>query len=180
MRYSLCLAFLSLLALSGCSAYVGDRLKDASEIIDVGLGLSVGLEANARATKMFQLGIGSYSGDWMGLKEGRLALWREERSELGIAPLYFHEVFRTSDTLLDIRHPLILDPGYGPYLNDLGLMTDRGFFEVGGTVNFIVAGMDTANLHRFETRHRKSSTRPERTINLTRPIKPEPRVKKQH
>jgi hypothetical protein len=128
----------------GCAGYLQDRLKDASEIVELGVGYSKGLTLNLRATKLAQVGVGSYSGDWAGLREGCLCTWSEERTEFGLTPFLYHEVFRKSDRLVDIRHPLMWDPGYETFLNDLFLVTDRGFFEVGVTANIVVFGVDAA------------------------------------
>ncbi len=133
-----------LLLTGGCSGYIRDRLKDASEIVELGVGVSKGLCVNARATKILQVGAGGYSGMWGGLREGVFCSWLEDRAEFGVSPFYLHEVFRTSDTLVDIRHPLLLNPGYGEFLNDCCLLTDRGFFEIGFTVNAIFIGVDAA------------------------------------
>jgi hypothetical protein len=129
-------------AASGCAGYLRDRLKDASEIVELSAGLSIGVEANVRATKVLQAGVGSYNGDWCGLKEGRLAAWREHRVEMGIAPFFYQELKRTSDTLLEIRHPRYGESGFEIYMNDLHLITDRGLFEFGLTANLIVLGID--------------------------------------
>jgi len=59
--------FLSLtLAAAGCAGSVKDRLKDASEVFEFGVGVSKGVAFNVRATKAAQAGIGSYSGIWGG------------------------------------------------------------------------------------------------------------------
>jgi hypothetical protein len=143
MNRLLWISLLTLLPLSGCG-YFQDRLKDASEVIEVGLGLSPGVEANARVTKVFQVGFGSYSGHWVGLREGHLAYWTEERSEMGFSLLYFHELTRTSRTLVDFRHPLPTESGYSTYMADMNLITDRGFFEIGLTGNLVLVGFDVA------------------------------------
>jgi len=128
----------------GCAGYVQDRLKDASEVLEVGLGVSKGFTLNVRATKAAQIGVGSYSGDWAGLREGVLCTWTEERTEFGITPFYYHEVFRKNERLVGIHHPLLWDPGYEAFLNDFFLITDRGFFEVGVTANILFFGVDVA------------------------------------
>ena len=69
MKKLLLLCLLCVLPYSGCT-YFQDRLKDASEIVEVGVGFSMGLDLNVRATKAVQVGFGSYSGYWAGLKEG--------------------------------------------------------------------------------------------------------------
>jgi len=121
-----------------------DRFKDASEILEISAGVSVGVEANIRATKLIQVGFGSYSGDWAGLKEGRCASWCEERIEMGLSPFFFHELKRTSDTLVNIGHPAFGESSHDIYMNDLFLLTDRGFFEFGVTANIIGIGIDIA------------------------------------
>lgn len=136
------LVVMILLQTTGCAAYLRDRAKDASEIIELGIGLSVGVDLSGRATKVVQAGFGSYTGDWVGLKEGRFAVWHESRIEMGVSPFFFQELYRLSDTLLEIQHPILGDPGYEEFLNDYWLITDRGFFQVGATVNLIVVGVD--------------------------------------
>jgi len=143
-RSKLSILVVCLLSLSagGCASYLHDRLKDASEMFECGIGYSMGVTVNLRATKLAQAGVGAHSGEWAGLREGRFATWTEERSEFGFTPFYYHEVFRKSDDLIDIHHPLLWDPGYEQFLNDLFLLTDRGFFEVGLTVNALLVGVD--------------------------------------
>ena len=133
-----------ILSTCGCAGYFHDRCKDASEILELAVGDSRGFTLNLRATKVLQAGFGSYIGDWAGLREGFLCTWTEERTEFGISPFYYHEVFRKSDRVVNIRHPLLWDPGFETFLNDLFLITDRGFFEVGVTVNLVLFGVDAA------------------------------------
>lgn len=113
-------------------------------MFEAAVGLSIGVEVNVRATKVVQVGFGSYSGDWIGLREGRLAYWREGRIEMGLTPFYYHELNRKSDTLVDIRHPRFGEAGYGVYMNDFHIITDRGFFELGITANLVAIGVDLA------------------------------------
>lgn len=140
MRHLLLLCLLPCL-LSGC-AYLHDRWKDGTEIVEASVGLSVGVEANLRLTKPFQAGFGSYDGDWIGLKEGRLAYWHETRVEMGLPFYYLHEVYREDGILPGIAHPTFGEAAYTPYMNDLFLLTDRGFFEAGATADLLVAGAD--------------------------------------
>lgn len=140
---------LTLLALllpgSGCS-YLADRGLDLAQTVELAAGWSEGLEANVRATKFVQLGFGSYRGIyWFGLQDGRFDTWQEERSELGIGPLYVHEVFRSrTSRRLDLRFPLFGDPGFREHPFDLTHLSDRGLFEVGLTVNPVLFGLDVA------------------------------------
>jgi hypothetical protein len=144
-RSTLLLAIGTLIVMtSGCAGYFQDRLKDASEILELGVGASKGFTLNVRATKAAQVGVGAYSGDWVGLREGSICSWKEERIEFGLTPFYYHEVFRKSERLVDIHHPMMWDPGYETFLNDFFLITDRGFFEVGATLNLIYVGVDVA------------------------------------
>ena len=101
------------------------------------VGLSYGVDLSARVTRAVQAGFGAYEGDWVGLKEGRFAHWYMRRAEMGVSPFFFHEIYRTSDRLIDISHPIFTTASYDEYLNDLWLSTDRGFFSVGATVNMI-------------------------------------------
>ena len=138
---------LPLLLVTGCAGYLKDRMKDAVEVLEVSAGISVGVEANVRATKLLQAGFGSYNGDWAGLKNGRLAAWSEERVEMGVTPFYFHELIRDDlgkgdGKLVPIEHPLFGDAGFEPFMNDFYLLTDRGWFEAGITVNLICVGAD--------------------------------------
>ncbi len=132
------------IAAGGCAGYFHDRVKDASEMFEFGIGYSMGVAVNVRATKLAQVGVGGYSGEWAGLRDGSFATWIEERTEFGVTPLYYHEVFRKSDELIDIHHPLFWDPGHEQFLNDLFLLTDRGFFEVGLTINTVLVGVDVS------------------------------------
>lgn len=152
MRIQLSIVLLFLILSSGCS-YLKDRGKDALEIIDLSGGFSMGVEANARVTKPLQLGFGAYSGYWAGLKEGLFTTWEEDRAEMGLPFFYFHEIQRSGDRLVGIRHPLPGEQGYDEYLNDLFLINDRGFFEIGATANLIFfglnVGLETAELFDF-------------------------------
>jgi len=139
----LCLVLL-LFSFQGCAGYLGDRLKDASEMVEAGAGLSSGVALNVRLTKIAQAGFGSYTGRWAGLKEGSFAAWDETRMEAGFSPFYLHELYRKSETLVDIHHPRPWEPGFRSYLNDQFLLTDRGFCEVGLTLNFLFFGLDAA------------------------------------
>jgi hypothetical protein len=123
-----------------------DRGADAAQVLNLSVGWSEGLAANVRATKIAQVGFGSYRGIyWTGLKEGVFDVWQEQRSELGISLLYMHEVFRGDGaTLLDIQSPLYGDPGFREYAMDVTHDTDRGFFDVGLTGSLVVAGVDVA------------------------------------
>ncbi len=144
MRRTLPVAALLLLS-CGC-AYLKDRGLDLAQSVDLSLGFSEGVDVNLRATKVLQLGVGSYHAPlWFGLKDGLLDGWQEERSEIGIGPLYLHEVFRHEGSrLLDIRHPLFGDPGFREHSNDLTHLTDRGWLDVGGTLNLIFLGIDVS------------------------------------
>ena len=144
MRSTAVLVLLLSFLTTGCAGYLKDRLKDASEMLDASVGISVGVDANVRATKILQAGFGSYSGDWVGLKEGTPAHWREMRAEMGISPFYYHELQRKSPILVDIRHPQFGEAGYAAYLNDFHSLTDRSFFELGITFNLIAIGGDLA------------------------------------
>ncbi len=134
-----------LLVGSGC-AYLKDRGQDLAQSFDVAMGISEGVDVNLRVTKVMQVGVGSYHAPrWFGLKDGLLDGWEEERSEIGIGPFYLHEVFRHDGArLLDIRHPLFGDPGFREHSNDLTHLTDRGWFDVGFTLNLVFLGVDFA------------------------------------
>lgn len=136
----------ALAALAPACAYVKDRGLDLAQVADFSLGLSEGMDANLRVTKVAQVGVGSYRGIyWVGLKDGLVDVWEEERTELGFGPLYVHEVFRSRGcNLADIEHPLFGDPGFREHSFDLTHLTDRGWLDVGATLNLVFFGGDAA------------------------------------
>jgi hypothetical protein len=140
------LSVLVLASLAGCGSFGKDRALDFAQSFDLAAGWSEGLDVNVRATKYVQAGIGAYRGVyWAGLKDGVFDVWMEERSELGVGPLYQHEVFRShGKKLLDIDHPLFGDPGFRERSWDLRHMTDRGRFDFGATANVALFGIDVA------------------------------------
>jgi hypothetical protein len=143
MKFSfLAISLIVILSLTSCVSYLQDRAKDGAEMIDLGVGLSYGVDLSARVTRAIQAGFGAYEGDWVGLQEARFAHWYARRVEMGVSPLFFHEIYRTSDRLIDIRHPMFSGAFYDEYMNDLFLITDRGFFSVGATINLIFLGVD--------------------------------------
>lgn len=145
MRWNV-LPLLCAAAFAGCGSFGKDRALDFAQSFEFGAGWSEGLEVNLRATKVAQAGIGAYRGIyWAGLKDGVFDVWMEERSELGIGPLYIHEVFR-SDThdLLGIQHPLFGDPGFREHSWDVKHLTDRDWFDFGATVNVALVGFNVA------------------------------------
>lgn len=129
----------------GC-VFMTDRGHDLAQTIDVSVGYSEGLEFNLRATKLLQVGFGSYRGIyWTGLKDGVLDVWQEERSELGIGPLYVHEYFRTEGSKLpDHAYPLYGDPGFREWAFDLTHLSDRDLWDIGLTTNIAILGIDLA------------------------------------
>ncbi len=132
--------------MAGGCAYVADRGLDLAQVANLSLGLSEGVDLSVRVTKVAQAGVGSYRGlFWFGLKDGLFDAWEEERSEFGVGPLYIHEVFRDRGArLLAIRYPLFADPGFREYALDVTHLSDRGWFGVGATVNFIFLGLDVS------------------------------------
>ena len=141
----LSILLLATFASPACS-YVKDRGLDLAQTVDVSVGASEGLGFNLRATKLVQLGLGGYRGlYWVGLKDGLLDVWQEERSEFGVGPFYVHEVFRGDGArLLDIRYPLFGDPGFRERAFDPTHLSDRGWFDVGATFNPVLFGLDVA------------------------------------
>jgi len=137
---------LVLASLAGCGTFGKDRALDLAQSLDLAAGWSEGLDVNVRATKYLQVGLGAYRGVyWAGLKDGVFDVWEEERSELGIGPIYQHEVFRARGSkLLDIDHPLFGDPGFREHSWDLQHLTDRGRFDFGATANAALIGIDVA------------------------------------
>ncbi len=123
-----------------------DRGRDLAQTLDLSIGYSEGLEFNLRATKLLQVGFGSYRGIyWTGLKDGLLDVWQEERSELGIGPFYIHEYFRSEGSnLVDHAYPLYGDPGFREWTLDLTHLSDRGLLDLGITTNVAIVGVDFA------------------------------------
>lgn len=142
------LLFIALAAASagGCRGFVADRAHDLLDTANISIGYSEGFAVNLRATKIAQIGLGGYRGVfWAGLRSGELDVWMEERMELGVGPLYIHEVFRSrGHRLSDIRHPLFGDPGFREHSWDLSHLTDRGWTDVGFTANLVFLGIDMA------------------------------------
>lgn len=130
----------------GCGTFGKDRALDFAQTFDLAAGWSEGLDVNVRATKYLQVGLGAYRGMyWAGLKDGVFDVWEEERSELGLGPIYLHEVFRArGEKLLDIDHPLFGDPGFRERSWDLVHLTDRGVWDFGATANVALVGIDVA------------------------------------
>lgn len=137
---------LVLASLAGCGTFGKDRALDLAQSFDLAAGWSEGLDVNVRATKYLQVGLGAYRGVyWAGLKDGVFDVWEEERSELGLGPIYQHEVFRARGSkLIDIDHPLFGDPGFREHSWDLTHLTDRGRFDFGATANAALVGFDVA------------------------------------
>lgn len=144
MRRPLSFVLLASLGL-GCT-YAHDRALDLGQTINLSAGWSEGLEVNLRATKVLQVGAGAYQGKyWAGWKDGVADVWQEERSEIGIGPLYSHEVHRgDASKLLDIHHPFYTEPGFRTWSWDLDHLSDRGFFDLGATVDVALVGLDAS------------------------------------
>lgn len=136
---------LAVLCLLGCG-YAKDRAADALDVVDLSAGISEGFAVNVRATKLLQIGMGGYRGlAWAGLADGAFDVWQEERSEFGLGPLYVHEVFRwDTSRVLPIRFPLYGDPGFREIPWDLEHLSDRGWFDVGATLNVVFLGLNAA------------------------------------
>jgi hypothetical protein len=145
MKHSV-LALALAAATFGCGSFGRDRAYDLAQTFDLSVGHSEGFAVNVRATKVFQVGLGSYRGlRWIGLEEGVFDRWSEERSELGIGPLYVHEYFRDDgERLLDYQHPLWGDPGFREHAYDFRQLTDRDVFDFGVTANVALVGIDVA------------------------------------
>lgn len=140
-----CLA-LAAATFGGCSPFMADRGHDLAQVMDLSAGYSEGFCVNLRASKFVQVGLGGYRGIyWTGLKSGEFDVWMEERAELGVGPLYMHEVFRSDGCrILDINHPLFGDAGFREYSWDLSHLTDRGWLDIGATVNLVILGLDAS------------------------------------
>jgi hypothetical protein len=138
---------LSLLALSsgGCSlASWRDRAHDFAQIFDASVTVGPGMAADVRVTELAQVGVGDFDGDSVGLMDGRLALAREQRSELGVSLLHTYEYRRTSRQLLDVRDPHYADPGYDEHALSWQMQSDRRPADVGFGIHVAYVGVSCA------------------------------------
>ncbi|MCX8035502.1 MAG: hypothetical protein N3D11_00330 [Candidatus Sumerlaeia bacterium] len=95
--------------------YFPSRVADLLDIVKCNVGLGLGLCVNVRPTKSLQAGFGAYDSVRIGLRGRRLPFWHEWSSEGGFDGLYWE-----------------------------GGETERGFYEFGGTVHFLIIGLEAA------------------------------------
>ena len=93
--------------------YVPSRVADFLDMFRLNVGFGLGLGVNVRPTKGLQAGLGAYDSVRIGLRGRRTPFWHEWSLEGGFDGMYYE-------------------------LGD----TERGFFEVGGTVHLLLIGLD--------------------------------------
>ncbi len=140
------LAAALLMSLAGCSVpYLADRGYDAAQMVGWRMGPAVGSQINLQITKIVQAGWGAYEGKRYGLIDGQLTSQEEIRYEFGLGPLYLHEVETSpkaySNVVGFVRRDT-LDPDYEEYSWDVSDFNDRGFFDIGASLNFFVYGLN--------------------------------------
>jgi len=131
--------------LGGCSAAAWkDRGHDFAQIFEGSFSFGPGVAASVRVTELAQIGAGSADVVSAGLKDGRFATDREQRSELGVSLIHTYE-FRRDQTkqLLDVRHPYFVDPGYDEFPLSWEMESDRHDLDVGFNLHLFV-GVDAA------------------------------------
>lgn len=132
----------------GCASsgrgYFADRWRDFSQILAADAGTTTGFQAYFGMSHLLQAGWGSYAGGRTGLRDGRTGSWIEERSELGLGPLYLHEVDweDRSESLVGHQHARYHEEGFVEFPwefgetitdrdpGDLGIAANAGFFGV--------------------------------------------------
>jgi hypothetical protein len=95
--------------------YFPSRFADFLDIWKLNGAVGPGIAINLRPTKGLQAGLGAYYATRFGLRGRRTPIWYEESSEGGFDGMYYE-----------------------------GGNTERGFFEFGGTIHFILIGFEMA------------------------------------
>ena len=122
----------------GCSAIVNYPVDRANDLIDI-VGFDVywgqGVVLHGQATKLAQLGVGSFDGDILKYHRCSFGVMEEIRSEAGL-PLYYFSIY---DRKPRVGNQLFLDQyrktkGLGKVHYSLIDPHDRGFYEMGATV----------------------------------------------
>lgn len=142
----LVIAFWAVVTPTGCSVlhYPVDRAKDLVDVVGFDLYWGQGVIAHAQATKMVQLGVGSFDGNILKIHNRAIGVVEEIRSEAGL-PFYYFTVYDRkavagNDKFLK-RHREIT--GLGEVQYNLADPQDRGFYAVGANLAlFIGAGVD--------------------------------------
>lgn len=120
-----------------------DRGRDLSRVVEFDGGLTAGLQAHAGFSHFVEAGLGYYSGDRYGLREGGFVHINEERAEFGVPIFYLHEVRQRSigGGMPGRATSLPLEPGYERYPLQFfsGQLTDREPFDfnVSGNLGFV-------------------------------------------
>jgi len=130
---------------SGCRTrgYLGDRLRDLAQVIEIDGSLGTGVRAQVGVSGVAQLGVGWSRATAAGLRDGDLGSWREDRSELGLGPFYLHEVEieGSSDALVGHRTARFGEEGFTSLPVEYwgGVWADRlpGDVCIGGHVFFV-------------------------------------------
>jgi hypothetical protein len=95
--------------------YVPSRIADFLDLWKFNGAIGPGIAINLRPTKSLQAGLGAYYATRFGLRGRRYPVWYEESSEGGFDGMYYE-----------------------------GGTTERGFYEFGGTIHFILIGFEMA------------------------------------
>jgi hypothetical protein len=96
-------------------SYVPSRIADFLDIWRFNVGFGLGIGANFRPTKGLQFGVAAYDSTRIGLRGRKVPFWHEWSLEGGLDGMYY----------------------------ELG-ETERGFYEFGGTIHFILVGFEAA------------------------------------
>lgn len=128
--------------LAGPGGYFIARGLDFCDLLGFSVMYGVGLDVNARASKMFQVGAGWYDAHRrLGFIGRYPGYWSEERAEGGISLLYGHWLERHDlNGPVKMYHPV----GFFPRGNNWDIQNgkDRTIDEVGGTVFAGFFGVD--------------------------------------
>lgn len=120
-------------------SYLEKRALDLLDIFSLRVTAGPGLRVHARATKIFQLGLGKmgpaegatmghtfplYKLGWLKRQGG---LWKERSLEVGISLFYYYQT---------MGEPM------GGNKTSFGEEEDRGFWDVGGAAHFLLIGLE--------------------------------------
>ncbi|MFN0208020.1 MAG: hypothetical protein ACKVS6_17075 [Planctomycetota bacterium] len=137
------LTILVVCSLTSC-AYLKDRGRDAARIIEFDAGLTTGFQLHAGFSHVAEAGLGYYSGNRYGLREGGFVNVDEERSEFGVPIFYLHEVSqRNAGGAMPgrfIARPLEAGHERYPLQWFTGQITDREPFDLNFSANLAFIG----------------------------------------
>lgn len=156
--FTLCLVGVVTVGCQNVGDYFEDRGKDFTDIVSLELYWGQGIVANARMTKVAQMGVGAFDGDILKYSRRAFGVVEEARAEAGVPFYYFtaydRQVLRGNEEFL-ARHE---DPAHlarlGVAQYNLTDSDDRGFYEFGGSAAFFVGlglGVDLLQILDFTT-----------------------------